>query len=174
MATLLPACLYAAQDFDYVRNISVLGLALFFVPLAVLGYRNDSFLLLMLAGMAPDLLMIVGCGWRLRQLWRQDQDYAKQQQGQVVFADGAATTTTHGSLNNSIDVGGIGVAGRSKRSSGSVNDALADYRRSSTSSEWQRRQSQALAQGREVDYRRSQQVVAVVARSRSDLNEALL
>ena len=59
MAAFLPACLYAAQDFDYVRNISALGLGLFFVPLAVVAYRDDSFLLLMLAGMAPALLTIV-------------------------------------------------------------------------------------------------------------------
>ena len=174
MAAFLPACLYAAQDFDYVRNISALGLGLFFVPLAVLGYRDDSFLLVMLAGMAPALLTIVGCGWRLRQLWRQDQD---QDHPKRQAAAAAAAAATHGSLNSSIDVGGGGgggVAGRSKRSSsGSVNDALADYRRSSTSREQQRRQTQALAQGREADYRRSQEAAAA-ARSGSDLNEALL
>jgi hypothetical protein len=42
---MLQACLFAAQDFAFVRNTSLIGLGCF-VPLAAAGYHSNSFLLL--------------------------------------------------------------------------------------------------------------------------------
>ena len=133
LAGILPACLYAAQDFDFVRNISAAGLVLLFAPLAALGYHLDSFLLLQLAGWAPALLTAVGCAWRLRRLWQQGDAEASGQR----------------------DYG---------REPGSVNEGLADYRRSRggrgpegtpTAERGNRSRTQELARGRYSDHRRA-------------------
>lgn len=65
LVAVLGATLYAAQNFTFVLNISAAGLGLLFVPLALLGYHMDSFLILYFAGMSPGLLTVIGCGWRL-------------------------------------------------------------------------------------------------------------
>jgi hypothetical protein len=54
----LKACLFAAQDFGFVRNTSLVGLVCY-VPLAALGYRTGSFLLLQIAPAVGGVLVCV-------------------------------------------------------------------------------------------------------------------
>lgn len=135
LMVVLSATLYAAQDFDYVRNLSAVGLGLLFVPLAALAYHTNSFLVLTLAGIAPGLLTVVGCGCRLHQLRRHRSSEAK---GQV----------------NANNINGES-EGADRFNSGSVNQGLAEYRRGRDSQQRKAR-TQALAQGREADYRQRQ------------------
>lgn len=131
----LSATLYAAQDFDYVRNLSAVGLGLLFVPLAALAYHTNSFLVLTLAGIAPGLLTVVGCGCRLHQLRRHRSLEAK---GQV-----------HA---NAININSVESEGADRFNNGSVNQGLAEYRRGRDDQQRKAR-TQALAPGREADYR---------------------
>ena len=135
LVIVLSATLYAAQDFQYVRNISVVGLVLLFVPLVVLGYHLDSFLVLTFASIAQGLLTVVGCGWQLYNLSRDPEPDAKgpvsvnaEEQGRSSYVN-----------------------------TGSVNEGLAEYRRSRSGVDFRRVQTQGLAKAREDDYRKIQQ-----------------
>ena len=52
----LQACLFAAQDFGFVRNTSLVGLVCY-VPLAAVGYNTGSFLLLQIAPAVGSVLV---------------------------------------------------------------------------------------------------------------------
>merc|ERR1712216_805608 len=118
LVAVLSASLYAAQDFNFIRNISAVGLGVLFVPLVVLGYLRDSFLMVYLAGIAPGLFAVVAGGYRLHHLSREPE----------------------------LEVSVNGREGGSHYSNrGSVNEGLAEYRKSLT---------QQLANARAADYRR--------------------
>jgi hypothetical protein len=68
----LKACLFAAQDFDFVRNTSLVGLVCF-VPLATVGYRTDSFVLLQLAPVVGGVLVCLLSVWRMQLLLKRTQ-----------------------------------------------------------------------------------------------------
>ena len=89
----MQACLFAAQDFDYVRNISMLALVCCFTPLAVAGYALDSFLLLQIAPYAGSVFMCIACWWRFTGLldlesWtlRGDERSSRERKAQALTA----------------------------------------------------------------------------------------
>jgi hypothetical protein len=133
LVAVLSASLYAAQDFKFIRNVSAVGLGVLFVPLVVLGYHMDSFLMVYLAGIAPGLFAVVAGGYRLHHLSRERE----------------------------LEVSVYGREGGSRYSNrGSVNEGLADYRKSLT---------QQLANARGADYRRREG-----QRSATELQQNLL
>lgn len=66
----LQACLFAAQDFDFVRNVAVVSAVCCYTPLAVAGYMHGSFLLLQVAPHVSTLFVCAASSWRLRSLMR--------------------------------------------------------------------------------------------------------